>query len=37
DRTIRVAWTLCDLAGRTAPSEEDVMTAMSFREAGGSR
>jgi magnesium chelatase family protein len=35
DRTIRVAWTLCDLAGRTSPSKDDVMTAMSFREVGG--
>lgn len=36
DRTIRLAWTLCDLAGRTSPSTDDVMTAMSFREVGGS-
>ena len=35
DRTIRVAWTLSDLAGRTAPTKEDVMTAMSFRQGGG--
>ncbi len=35
DRTIRVAWTLSDLAGRTAPNKEDVMTAMSFRQGGG--
>jgi len=34
DRTVRVAWTLCDLAGRTSPSKEDVMTAMSFRQGG---
>ena len=35
DRTVRVAWTLSDLAGRTAPNTEDVMTAMSFRQGGG--
>jgi magnesium chelatase family protein len=35
DRTVRVAWTLSDLAGRTAPNKEDVMTAMSFRQVGG--
>ncbi len=37
DRTLRVAWTLADLAGRTSPGKEDVATAMSFREAGGVR
>ena len=31
DRTLRVAWTLADLAGRTSPGKEEVMTAMSFR------
>ncbi|OBK72408.1 YifB family Mg chelatase-like AAA ATPase [Mycobacterium sp. 1274761.0] len=35
DRTLRVAWTLADLAGRTAPGVEDVKTALSFRELGG--
>lgn len=35
DRTIRVAWSLSDLGGRTSPSPDDVMTAMSFREIGG--
>ncbi|MGE2718760.1 YifB family Mg chelatase-like AAA ATPase [Mycolicibacterium celeriflavum] len=35
DRTLRVAWTLCDLAGRTSPALEDVTTALSFRPAGG--
>ncbi|MDY6999130.1 MAG: YifB family Mg chelatase-like AAA ATPase [Actinomycetota bacterium] len=34
DRTVRVAWTLCDLAGRTAPDVEDVAKALSFRQAG---
>lgn len=35
DRTLRVAWTLSDLAGRTSPTLEDVTTALSFRPAGG--
>ncbi|OBK73334.1 YifB family Mg chelatase-like AAA ATPase [Mycobacterium sp. 1164985.4] len=35
DRTLRVAWTLSDLAGRTSPVLEDVTTALSFRPAGG--
>lgn len=35
DRTLRVAWTLADLAGRTAPGPEEVSTALSFRDAGG--
>jgi magnesium chelatase family protein len=35
DRTLRVAWTLCDLAGRESPSRDDVTTALSFRQAGG--
>jgi magnesium chelatase family protein len=35
DRTLRVAWTLCDLAGRTSPGVEDVTTALSFRQSGG--
>lgn len=34
DRTVRVAWTLCDLAGRTSPNLEDVTTALSFRQVG---
>ncbi|OBG13292.1 hypothetical protein A5765_13145 [Mycolicibacterium celeriflavum] len=37
DRTLRVAWTLADLAGRTSPTLEDVTTALSFRPAGGVR
>ncbi|ORB32550.1 YifB family Mg chelatase-like AAA ATPase [Mycolicibacterium parafortuitum] len=36
DRTLRVAWSLCDLAGRVAPTKEDVATAMSFRGVGES-
>ena len=34
DRTLRVAWTLCDLAGRHCPGKTDVMTALSFRQGG---
>jgi magnesium chelatase family protein len=37
DRTLRVAWTLSDLAGRTAPNLEDVTTALSFRRLGTAR
>jgi magnesium chelatase family protein len=37
DRTLRVAWTLADLAGRTCPNKEDVATALSFRETGDGR
>ena len=37
DRTLRVAWSLCDLAGRSAPNLDDVTTALSFRQAGGAR
>ncbi|OKH84044.1 hypothetical protein EB75_06055 [Mycobacterium sp. ST-F2] len=32
DRTLRVAWSLADLAGRDSPNLEDVSTALSFRE-----
>ena len=34
-RSLRVAWTLADLAGRPRPTAEDVTTALSFREPGG--
>jgi magnesium chelatase family protein len=37
DRTLRVAWTLADLSGRTTPVLDDVNTALSFRQAGGAR
>lgn len=37
DRTLRVAWTLADLGGRTSPSKDDVSTALSFRAPGGAR
>jgi magnesium chelatase family protein len=32
DRTMRVAWTLADLAGRDRPGLEEVTTAMGFRQ-----
>lgn len=34
DRTLRVAWTLADLAGRTTPGLDEVAAALSFRQAG---
>ena len=37
DRTLRVAWTLADLAGRTSPGLGEVTTALSFRDAGGAQ
>jgi magnesium chelatase family protein len=37
DRTLRVAWTLADLAGRTSPEIDDVTTALGFRQFGGAR
>jgi magnesium chelatase family protein len=37
DRTLRVAWSLADLAGRAMPNLDDVSTALSFRQAGGAR
>ena len=37
DRTLRVAWTLADLAGRTSPGLDDVKTALSFRQGGGAQ
>jgi magnesium chelatase family protein len=33
DRSLRVAWTLSDLAGRTSPNLDDISTALSFRQA----
>lgn len=32
DRSMRVAWTLCDLAGRGSPNRDDVSVALSFRQ-----
>jgi magnesium chelatase family protein len=37
DRTLRVAWSLADLAGRTSPELAEVATALSFRQAGAQR
>jgi magnesium chelatase family protein len=37
DRTLRVAWTLADLAGRTSPGRDEVATALSFRQPGACR
>ena len=37
DRTLRVAWSLADLAGRSVPDIDDINTALSFREPGGAR
>ena len=37
DRSLRIAWTLCDLAGRTSPTPEDIVVALSFRQPGAAR
>jgi len=37
DRTLRVAWSLADLAGRGSPDLDDVTTALSFRQPGAQR
>jgi len=37
DRTLRVAWSLADLAGRASPGPEEVATALSFRQPGARR
>jgi magnesium chelatase family protein len=34
DRALRVAWTICDLAGRPIPNVEDILIALSYRQAG---
>ena len=34
DRVLRVAWTLADLAGRTAPSGQDISGALALRTRG---
>lgn len=34
DRSLRMAWTLADLAGRNGPNADDVAIALSFRQAG---
>ena len=35
DRTLRVAWTLADLAARSSPGVKEVTAALSFRQGGG--
>jgi magnesium chelatase family protein len=35
DRTLRVAWSLADLAGLAMPGPEQVTTALGFRQGGG--
>ncbi|BBZ23641.1 YifB family Mg chelatase-like AAA ATPase [Mycolicibacter hiberniae] len=37
NRTLRVAWTLSDLAGRTVPGPNEVCAALSFRQPGRGR
>ncbi|OBG22082.1 YifB family Mg chelatase-like AAA ATPase [Mycobacterium sp. 852002-51057_SCH5723018] len=37
DRTLRVAWSLADLAGRVAPGPGEVAAALSFRQPGAQR
>jgi magnesium chelatase family protein len=37
DRTLRIAWSLADLAGRSMPDLDDVTTALAFRQAGDAR
>lgn len=37
NRTLRVAWTLSDLAGRTSPGLDQVAAALSFRQPGANR
>lgn len=36
-RTMRVAWTLADLAGHTVPGLDEMAAALSFRQPGASR
>ncbi len=35
DRVLRIAWTVADLAGRAAPNNDDVGTALLLRTGGG--
>jgi magnesium chelatase family protein len=37
DRSLRVAWSLADLAGRTSPGPDEVAAALSFRQPGAQR
>jgi magnesium chelatase family protein len=34
DRVLRIAWTICDLAGRTRPDRDDVGQALMLRQRG---
>lgn len=34
DRTLRIAWSIADLAGVDSPTPEHVATALSFRQGG---
>lgn len=36
DRVLRIAWTLCDLAGRDAPHTDDIYSALMLRMGGDS-
>ncbi|MBM7367577.1 YifB family Mg chelatase-like AAA ATPase [Gordonia hydrophobica] len=35
DRALRLAWTLCDLRGGTTPEEDDIVSALMYRDRGG--
>lgn len=37
DRTLRVAWSLADLAGRASPGLDEIAAALSFRQPGAQR
>jgi magnesium chelatase family protein len=37
DRTLRIAWSVADLAGHDSPGVDDVATALSFRQNGVAR
>jgi magnesium chelatase family protein len=37
DRSLRVAWSLADLAGRATPGLDEVAAALSFRQPGAGR
>jgi magnesium chelatase family protein len=37
DRTLRVAWSLTDLAGGVSPGSAEVAAALSFRQPGAQR
>lgn len=37
DRCLRIAWSVADLAGKTAPAEDEVAIALGFRQGGAAR